>query len=106
MKTKSPPSLVQVGHVALVDGRGLDLDAGVERLVDDLAGHHVLQRGAHEGAALARLDVLELGDGPELALEVEDEAVLEVVGGGHGVSPGRAVSAVGSAVRGAGRAPA
>ena len=36
-------------------------------------------------AALAGLDVLELDDGPELAVEVEHHAVLEVVRGRHGL---------------------
>src|SRR3712207_7459988 len=54
-----------------------------EGLVHDLAREHVLQRRPDERAALAGLDVLELGDGPELAVEVEDHAVLEVVGGSH-----------------------
>ena len=75
--------LVEVLHVATVDVRGLDLDAGVEGLVDDLAGQDVLELGAHERRALAGLDVLELHDGPQLALEVEDQAVLEVVGRCH-----------------------
>src|SRR5699024_403443 len=53
---------VEVGelHVAAVDGRGLDLHAGVERLVHALARQHVLQLGPHEGRPLAGLDVLEL----------------------------------------------
>jgi len=50
-----------------------------------LPGKHVLQLGAHEGRALAGLDVLELDDGPELAsVELEHQAVLEVVRGSHG----------------------
>ena len=76
--------LVQIGGVAAVDGRGLDLDPGVERLVDDLARQHVLQLGAHERGALARLDVLELDDGPQLAIDLQDESVLEVGGRCHG----------------------
>ena len=67
----------------LVDGGDLDLDVGVEGLVDGLAGLDVLQLGAHEGAALARLVVLEPDDRPELAVEVENHAVLEVVGRCH-----------------------
>jgi hypothetical protein len=38
----------------------------------------VLQLRAHERAALAGLDVLELDDAPELAVDVEDDAVLDV----------------------------
>jgi hypothetical protein len=86
MKTKSVAVLVQVLHRPLVDIARLDLGAGVERAVDDLAREDVLELGAHEGAALAGLDVLELDDGPELAVEVEHEAVLEVVRGRHGWS--------------------
>ena len=74
---------VQVLHRALVDGGGVHLGTGVERLVDDLAGQHVLQCGPHERPALARLDVLELHDGPQLAVKVEDQTVLQVVRGGH-----------------------
>src|SRR5262249_13946600 len=74
---------VQVLHGPLVDGRGVDLRAGVERAVNDLAGQYVLEGGPHEGPALTGLDVLELHDGPQLAVEVEDQAVLQVVGGGH-----------------------
>jgi hypothetical protein len=76
--------LVQVGHVALVDVGRLDLGAGVERLVDDLARQHRLELGAHKGRALAGLDVLELDDRPQLVVEVEHEAVLQVVGRRHG----------------------
>jgi hypothetical protein len=75
--------VVEVLHRALVDVGGLDLDAGVEGLVDDLAGQDVLQLGAHEGRPLAGLDVLELDDGPQLAVDVEHKAVLQVVGGRH-----------------------
>ncbi len=76
---------VQVRGIAPVDRRGLHLHARVVRLVDDLAGEHVLELGAHEGRALAWLDVLELGDLPELSLDLEDEPVLEVCGRCHGV---------------------
>ncbi len=75
---------VQIGHVALVHLRDLDLGAGVEGLVDDLARQHVLERGPDERAALAGLDVLELVDGPQAVVELEHHAVLEVVRGGHG----------------------
>src|SRR5690606_31832684 len=70
---------VEVLHGALVDVRGLHLDARVEGLVDGLARRDVLELGPHEGRALAGLDVLELHDGPELAVDLEDHAVLEVV---------------------------
>jgi hypothetical protein len=75
--------LVQVLVVAAVNGGGLDLEAGVEGLVNNLAGHHVAHLGPHKGAALAGLDVLEFDDVPELALELQDRSVLNVVSGCH-----------------------
>ena len=77
---------VQVLVVGAVDDLGLDLRASVERAVDDLAGHDVLHLGANERAALAWLDVLEVDDRPQLAVHVENDAVLDVSGGvRHGV---------------------
>jgi hypothetical protein len=74
---------VEVLHRTLVDAGRLDLGAGVEGAVHDLAGEDVLQCRADERSALARLDVLELDDGPQLSVEIEHQAVLEVVGRGH-----------------------
>jgi len=74
---------VEEGHVPAVDGGGVDLGAGVEGPVDDLPGEHVLQGGAHEGTPLAGLHVLERRDRPQLAVQVEHQAVLQVVRGGH-----------------------
>jgi len=74
MKTK-----VEECHVALVDGSGVDLQAGVEGLVHNLAGQHMLQGGTHERRALAGLDVLKLGHGPELPLEIEDQPILQLI---------------------------
>ena len=71
--------LVQVRHVATVNGCGFDLETGVEGLVDDLATHHVLNLGAHECGALTRLDVLEFNDLPQLAVDDHDCAVLQII---------------------------
>ena len=68
-------------HLALVDHREHDLLVGAERAVDDRAGADVLELGAHERAALARLHVLELDDVHEPLGQVERHAVLQVVGG-------------------------
>jgi hypothetical protein len=75
---------VQIGGVAPVDGCGLHFHPGVVGLVDNLAGQHVLELGAHERGTLAGLDVLELDDLPQLAVDVEDEPILEVGGRCHG----------------------
>ena len=77
---------VEIGGVAAIHGRGFHFHAGVVGLVDDLAGEHVLELGAHEGRTLAGLDMLELDDGPELAVDIEYEAILEVGCGCHGRS--------------------
>ena len=60
------------------------LTPALKVLSTTLPDSDVLQLGAHERRALAGLDVLELDDGPQLAVEVEDQAVLEVVGRCHG----------------------
>src|SRR5690606_35269526 len=76
-------------HLALVDDRPLHALAGTEGALDDRAVADVLERGAHERAALARLDVLELDQGEEPVVEVDGHPVLEVGGGdlGHGYRP-------------------
>ena len=69
------------------------------------AGAEVLQLGAHERAALARLHVLELDDGHEPLGEVQGHAVLQVVrGDAHGSNCSgsarlRSTSCLGNSVR-------
>ena len=58
---------------------GVDLGAGVEGLVHHLAAQHVLEGGADERAALARLHVLELDDAPRLPIDLDVHAILELV---------------------------
>ena len=81
--------------VATVHGGRLDLDAGVEGLVDDLAGQHVLELGAHECGALAGLDVLELDDLVDGAVDFDVVAVLELVRADHGAPTSMAQAAGG-----------
>jgi len=71
---------VQVAHLALVNAGHVYLHAGVEGPVDDLPRHDVLQPRAHERAAFARLDVLELDDAPGLPVDLDVHPVLELVG--------------------------
>src|SRR5665811_163173 len=72
--------LVQVLHGPFVDVGRVDLGPRVEGLLNHLAGQDRLEIGPHEGRTLTGLDMLELHDGPELVADVEDHAVLEVVG--------------------------
>ena len=76
---------VVAGVVEVLDVLHLGVDArellaGAERLVDDRARLERLQLRAHERAALARLDVLELDDPPDDPVELDVHAVLELVG--------------------------
>jgi hypothetical protein len=60
-----------------VDSR--ELLTRAERLVHDGARLELLQLRADEGAALAGLDVLELDDTPDVALDLDVHPVLELV---------------------------
>src|ERR1700722_1573166 len=72
---------VQELHLALVDDGLLELLVGPVGPLDDGPGALVLQFGAHEGAALARLDVLELDHGEQALGQVERHAIAEIIGG-------------------------
>jgi len=76
--------LVQVLVVGTVHGSGLNLSASVKGAVNDLAGGNVAQLGADECATLTGLNVLELYDGPEVAVNLQDGAVLNIGSGCHG----------------------
>ena len=71
--------LVEVGHIAAVNRRGLNLHARVESAINDLARQDILDLGANESGALTRLDVLELDNLPELAVDHHDSAVLQII---------------------------
>src|SRR3972149_10321771 len=53
-----------------------------EGVVDAASLPHVLELGAHEGAALAGLDVLEVDDAVRLPVELDLQPLLEL-GRGH-----------------------
>ena len=59
----------------------LDLFTGAECVVDDPSRPHVLELGADERPALARLDVLEIDDGVGMAVEDDAQPFLEFSGG-------------------------
>ena len=71
--------LVEVGHITTVNRRSLDLHARIESAINDLARQDILDLGANESGALTRLDVLELDNLPELAVDHHDGAVLQII---------------------------
>jgi acetyl-CoA carboxylase biotin carboxyl carrier protein len=70
--------LVEELHALFFEIDELDLLTGSKRVVDDPAEPHVLELGPHEGAALARLDVLEVDDRVRRPVEVDLEPLLEL----------------------------
>ena len=58
----------------------LDLLAGAEGVVDDLAELHVLELRPDERAAFARLHVLEVDDRVGVAVEDDTQPLLELRG--------------------------
>src|SRR5262249_52863955 len=75
-----------------------ELLARAERPIDDRAGVERLQLRADERAALSRLHMLELDDAPDVAVELDVHAVLELVrvdGLGHGSTAPLAVPLAG-----------
>ena len=55
-----------------------------ERLLEGVAAQEVLQPRAHERRALARFDVLEVDDGPDLVVDDHDgDAGAKIVGRDH-----------------------
>ena len=71
-------------HLARLGVHGAELLAGAERLVDDVAVAGAAQLRAHERAALARLDVLEVEDLEDRPVDLDVVAVLQLVRADHG----------------------
>ena len=76
--------VVEELHLPRLGAHGPELLAGAEGLVHDAAVGGAAELGAHEGAALARLHVLEVHDPVDLAVHLDVGAVLELVGRDHG----------------------
>ena len=70
-------------HLARLGADRAELLAGAERAVDHRAVGGAAQLRAHERPALAGLDVLELEDLEDRALDLDVVAVLELVRGDH-----------------------
>jgi hypothetical protein len=71
---------VQELHLPRLRSHRAKLLAGPEGPVDHVAVRRAPQLGAHECAALARLDVLEVRDLEDRAVDVDVIADLELVG--------------------------
>ena len=74
-------------HLAGLGMHRAELLAGPERPVDHVAVARPPQLGPHEGAALARLDVLEVEDLEDDPVDVDVVAALELVGRDIGPRP-------------------
>src|SRR5205823_11237435 len=84
--------VVEVLHALRLRAHALELLAGAERPLDDGARVERLQPRAHERAALAGLDVLELDDAPGLPVERDVHAVAELVRGDGSHRPQESIS--------------
>ena len=79
MKCASVAVGVQELHLARLRAHGAELLARAERPVDHVAVGGPAQLRAHERAALAGLDVLELEDLEDGAVDLDVVAVLELI---------------------------
>ena len=73
--------VVAVLGVSALHSAVLELGAGVEGLLTDRAGHHVLVLGTHESGALAGLDVLEVHDQHGLTVHLKYNTLTEIACG-------------------------
>ena len=85
----------------MVQARALEAVAGLERLLDEVALADVAELHAHLRAPAPELDVLELDDLVERAVELDGHAPLDLAGryhpfsfGGRGAEPPDAVSSM------------
>ena len=74
---------VEILHVPAINICRLNLHTRVECAIHNLAREHVLELASHKGATFSRLDMLEINDSPQLAIDIEHHTVLKVVAGRH-----------------------
>src|SRR5438874_11092749 len=77
------PVAIHVLDVAVIQARSLEPVAGLEGLLHEIALTHVAQLHAHLRAAAPELDVLELDDLVEHAVELDGHAALDLTGADH-----------------------
>src|SRR6266550_3231251 len=70
-------------HVAMIEARPLVAIVGLERLLDEVALADVAQLHAHLRAATSELDVLELDDLVEDAIDLDGHPALDLPGTDH-----------------------
>ena len=80
MKCASRAVGVEELHLARLRAHRAELLARAERAVDHVAVRRPAQLRAHERAALARLDVLEVDDLEDRPVDLDVVAVLELIG--------------------------
>ena len=76
--------LIEVLHAAGLGPDRPELLPGAEGPVDHRAVTGAPELGPHERPALARLDVLELDNAEDLAVDLDVRAIAEFVGADHG----------------------
>jgi hypothetical protein len=74
------PVRIEELHLASLRANVSELLAGAEGAVDHVAVARAAEFRAHERAALARLDVLELNDLEDRSVDVDVIPVLELIG--------------------------
>ena len=67
----------------MVEPGALETLAGLDRFLDQVALAHVAQLHSDLGAAASHLDVLELDDLVELAVDLDGDAALDLPGAYH-----------------------
>src|SRR5919204_5805113 len=70
-------------HGAVVEPRALETISRLERALDNVALPHVAELHAHLRAAAPELDVLELDDLIQVAVELDGHAALDLTGADH-----------------------
>ena len=71
--------MVEIGHISLLEDCHLNLDTSIEGLLYYFTGENLLHLGANECWAFAWLNMLELNDGPQLAIDIERHAILQII---------------------------
>ena len=78
-KHKPLAVVVEVLHFSSINVGNVNLDPGVEGLIDNFAVDHVFDFGPYECATFARLDVLEFDYHPQLPVHRKHGSIFYVI---------------------------